>query len=113
MQSPEGKQQLEQLTIDHQGVPTNISFSEENLTTLNEKMSLYIQNKWKEEWQEELFISILDSSCFKLAIRSFIKDVVRNENRDLLERITNIEKAVKVYYSLHAQDEARIDTMRN
>jgi hypothetical protein len=80
------------------------SLDQEILTVLERKMTLYLQNQWKDQWEEKLFISILDSCCFKLAIRSFIKEVVQREKDELLERITNLEKAFKVYYSLHTEE---------
>ena len=71
----------------------------ENLVTCQ------IEKQWTSKWEEQTFLSILDSSCFKTAVPKLVKDLIHKETEDLMERIVMLEKTIRTYYNLSSDDD--------
>ena len=67
---------------------------------LEKLVTSQIEKQWTSKWEEQTFLSILDSSCFKIAVRKLVKDLIRKETDDLMERIVMLEKTIRTYYNL-------------
>ena len=71
---------------------------------LEKLVTSQIEKQWTSKWEEQTFLSVLDSSCFKIAVRKLVKDLIRKETEDLMERIVMLEKTIRTYYNLSSDD---------
>ena len=73
-------------------------YLEEQLQAMHEELTQSMEVLWKNQWEEKLFLTVLDSECFKTAARSVIKHMVRLETDHLVSRIESLEKTHGLYY---------------